>query len=71
MRATTPAFGPALAVGNHRCSCGRPLDADGNCYRCDRAGFDPDTSEADASACTCSSDEFARPACAVHGKAVS
>jgi len=24
----------------------------------------------DASACTCTSDEFARPACAVHGKAV-
>ena len=31
----TPAFGPALTVGNHLCSCGRPVDEDGACYRCD------------------------------------
>lgn len=35
MRATTPAFGPALTIGNHRCACGRPVDEDGLCYACD------------------------------------
>lgn len=70
MRTTTPAFGPALTVSNHRCPCGRPLDEDGNCYRCDRAGFDPDTSEADEEACLCTSDDLDRTPCAVHGKAV-
>lgn len=43
-------FGPARTIGDHRCPCGRPLDEDGDCYRCDRAGFDPDTSETEPAA---------------------
>lgn len=48
---TTPAFGPALTVGNHLCSCGRPVDEDGWCYRCDR--IDPEDSEAIEDPCRC------------------
>ena len=56
--ATDPAGEGVCQFHATHCDCGHRFSAAGVCRVCD------------ASACPCSSDEFARPGCAVHGKAV-